>query len=160
MVKMTLLVLVSLLVIFLLFFRYLLAPQVSKQWEFIDFKTLKLKDSPNQFLVCSKENCSADYHQKAEIYACSISALKQALSKAFAQLPDTKLLGEDIKKHQWVYVQYSKLWRFPDFIYVQFYELAPDRSTLAIYSYSQFGYSDFNVNQKRVQKILSLIKGC
>ncbi len=160
MMKMILIAIFALLIMALLFFRFLLSPQAEKQWNYIDFKTLKLKESPNQYLVCSKEHCSAEYQREAKIYSCSVSELKAAWENAISLLPNTRLLGEDTQLTQQVYIDYSKIWHFPDFIYVQFYELPDNRSSMAVYSYSVYGYSDFGVNKKRVEKILSSIRAC
>ena len=49
------------------------------------------------------------------------------------------------------YLQRSRLMSFPDTIDVRFIAIDNDRSTLAIYSRSQIGRSDFGVNLERIR---------
>jgi uncharacterized protein (DUF1499 family) len=60
--------------------------------------------------------------------------------------------------HGFVYIQRSALFRFPDVITVELVTLAPDRSSLAIYSRSRYGRSDFGVNRRRVLRWLSRLQ--
>lgn len=48
------------------------------------------------------------------------------------------------------YVQRSALLGFRDTIVVRFFDLPEGKSTLAIYSRSQLGYSDLGVNRARI----------
>jgi uncharacterized protein (DUF1499 family) len=47
---------------------------------------------------------------------------------------------------------------FPDTISVRFYALEENRSTLAVYSRSHYGYYDLGVNRRRVQSWLLELK--
>ena len=52
------------------------------------------------------------------------------------------------------YIQRSRLMGFPDTIVVQFFERPGGRSSLALYSRSQLGKSDFGVNRARIARWL------
>ena len=57
------------------------------------------------------------------------------------------------------YVQRTRLMRFPDTIRIQFYPLEDGAaSTLALYSQSQIGTSDFGVNLQRADRWLGRLK--
>ncbi len=64
----------------------------------------------------------------------------------------------DEQSMQYDYVQRSSLMRFPDSITVRFISLNNDSSTLAIYSRSQYGYSDFGVNEARIRAWLAALE--
>ena len=48
---------------------------------------------------------------------------------------------------------------FPDTIQVDFLSLGENRSTLAIYSRSKYGYSDLGTNRARIERWLSRLQG-
>jgi len=53
-----------------------------------------------------------------------------------------------------IYVSYSVMFKFPDYIYFYF-----DKSkTINYFSKSKYGYYDFNVNKNRIHNILLLLK--
>jgi uncharacterized protein (DUF1499 family) len=49
------------------------------------------------------------------------------------------------------YLVRTRLMRFPDTVNVEVLESGKDRSTLALYSRSQIGRSDFGQNRKRIE---------
>jgi uncharacterized protein (DUF1499 family) len=53
------------------------------------------------------------------------------------------------------YIQRSERLGFPDTIVVRFIDRPEGQSTLAIYSRSQFGESDFGVNKARIERWLA-----
>ena len=57
-----------------------------------------------------------------------------------------------------VYIQRSPTFRFPDIVTVEFVQLGPNRSSIAIYSRSRYGDYDFGKNRKRVGKWLALLE--
>jgi uncharacterized protein (DUF1499 family) len=59
---------------------------------------------------------------------------------------------------QYDFVQRSPLLRFPDTITVRFIPLSPTTSTLAMYSRSHYGYSDFGVNRRRIETWLASLR--
>ena len=71
--------------------------------------------------------------------------------------PRVEVLAEN--DQQIDYVQRSARFRFPDIITVRFISVAPSQSTLAIYSRSVYGKSDFGVNRERIESWLSALGG-
>jgi len=56
------------------------------------------------------------------------------------------------------YVQRTKIMRFPDTVNVRFIDLGDGRSTIALYSRSQLGESDFGVNRARIERWLGKLQ--
>jgi uncharacterized protein (DUF1499 family) len=50
------------------------------------------------------------------------------------------------------YIQRSTLFGFPDYVSVKFIDLPDGGSTIAIFSRARYGRSDFDVNEKRVNR--------
>ncbi len=124
----------------------------------LDFSTLKLKPSPNQYLVCPEDFCpNATPHRQSSIYAASAPALTEAIIGVIEQEPRTKRLEGDDDAHAYEYVQRSALIGFPDYISVRIIPVEGQGATLAIYSRSKFGYSDLGVNKKRVTHWLDML---
>ena len=85
-------------------------------------------------------------------------------------------LRDEVRKHDRLYYEeaapvisdreYDRLYkelvdletRFPDLVTVEFVALAPDRSSLALYSRARYGRSDFGVNRRRVLRWLSRLQ--
>lgn len=65
-------------------------------------------------------------------------------------------VGLDLRR--FVYIEHTPTLRFPDIITVEFVPLAPDRSSIAVYSRSRYGEYDFGKNRKRVEKWLALLQ--
>jgi uncharacterized protein (DUF1499 family) len=64
----------------------------------------------------------------------------------------------DPDERRFVYIQQSPIFRFPDIVTVEFVQLGPNRSSIAIYSRSRYGDYDFGKNRKRVGKWLALLE--
>jgi uncharacterized protein (DUF1499 family) len=75
-----------------------------------------------------------------------------------AEQPRVTATRRDGVARQFEYVQRSRVLRFPDVITVQLIPLGPDRSTLAVYSRSRYGRSDFGVNRRRVEDWLTRLE--
>jgi len=119
----------------------------------IDFKTLQLSSRPNEYLVCPVGYCSAQPHAESEVYKVSIDELRKRLQQEISNQPRVELLASQ-NGLQFDYVQRSARFRFPDIITIRLISISPSRSTLAVYSRSIYGYSDFGVNRKRVESWL------
>ena len=116
----------------------------------IDFKTLERTPNPNQFLMCPPGYCAAPMERASPVYDVPVAALRAAWVKAVATAPRIVVRGEDAQTQTIDYVQRSALLRYPDLVTVQFIALGTGQSTLAVYSRSIYGRSDFGVNEKRV----------
>ncbi|MDF2690080.1 MAG: hypothetical protein K0Q80_3046, partial [Microvirga sp.] len=51
----------------------------------------------------------------------------------------------------------TRFMRFPDTVVVQVFDRGEDASTLALYSRSQVGRSDFGVNRRRIERWVARI---
>ncbi len=87
-----------------------------------------------------------------------MEALGQAWRELAAAQPRVTLLVESADRLQLDYLQRSVHFRFPDIITVRFIALSPAESSIAIYSRSLYGKSDFGVNRKRIENWLELLR--
>jgi len=51
-----------------------------------------------------------------------------------------------------LYCQHSRLFRFPDYIHLQFISNSPMHTHVHILSIAKYGYYDFNVNRNRLEQ--------
>ena len=125
------------------------------EFETVDFEDIQLTDRPNQFLTCPPDLC--DGQSESPVYELSVQDLHERWEDIVAAQPRVELLAEN--SQQFDYVQRSARFRFPDIITVRFISVSPSQSTLAIYSRSVYGESDFGVNRKRIESWLSAVGG-
>jgi uncharacterized protein (DUF1499 family) len=123
--------------------------------ETVDFEDLGLTDKPNQFLMCPPGVCNR--HADSPVFDVSVDQLRERWRDVAAAQPGLELLAED--GQQFDYIQRSARLRFPDIISVRFISVSPSQSTLALYSRSVYGKSDFGVNRKRIEAWLLAIGG-
>ena len=122
----------------------------------VDFADLELTEKPNQFLVCPPGMCNAVPHANSPMFDISVDQLRQRWREVVAARPRVELLAED--GQQFDYVQRSARFRFPDIVTVRFISVSPSQSTLAIYSRSVYGKSDFGVNRQRIEAWLEILR--
>ena len=123
----------------------------------IDFATLVRPSSPNTYLVCPKDRCTATIDQEAPTYALPPEQLFERARTLLSAEPRTELVQNQPDAMRLVLVQRSAFFRFPDTITLQVFPLPDGDSTLAIYSQSNYGYGDFGVNKDRVRAWIALI---
>ncbi len=123
----------------------------------VDFADLKLSDKPNQFLMCPPRFCNADPHADGPVFDVCVDKLRERWHEVVTAQPRVELLAEDGDGQQLDYVQRSARFRFPDIITVRFNSVSPSQSTLAIYSRSVYGKSDFGVNRKRIEAWVRIV---
>ncbi len=123
-------------------------------FEAVDFEDLQLTDKPNQFLLCPPGICTS--HADSPVFDVSVDQLRERWREVVAAQPRLELLAED--GQQFDYVQRSARFRFPDIITVLFISVSPSQCTLAIYSRSIYGKSDFGVNRKRIEAWLKILR--
>jgi uncharacterized protein (DUF1499 family) len=125
----------------------------------LDFSALVLASSPNQYLVCPTDFCQkAEAHLESPVYGISAKVLKDVWFKVVDQQPRITIAQTDDKALKYKIVQRTALVRFPDNIHVEFLSLKKNKSTLAVYSKSVYGRSDFGVNKKRINNWLDLVQ--
>ncbi|MCG8491810.1 MAG: DUF1499 domain-containing protein [Sneathiellales bacterium] len=123
-----------------------------------DFKSLRLTENPNQYLVCNSHLCSASFHVESPKFSIPVERLKTLLEKVLSEQKDLEPQQEMNADLYQDLVQRTRLVRYPDVITVQLQELGPNSSTLAIYSRSVYGRSDFGVNKDRIDAWLARLK--
>ncbi len=124
----------------------------------IQFSSLVLTENPNQFLVCRIEYCAATPHLVSPIFQVPPDTLRQRWMDVLTKQPRMgrqTIAGPD---GQITHIQRSTLMRYPDSITVQFFNHGENASTLAIYSRSHYGKSDFGVNEARIVAWLEQLK--
>ncbi len=126
--------------------------------ETVDFAELKLPEEPNRFLVCPPGFCGAKPHADSPVFDVSVDRLRARWSEVVAAQPRVELLIEHGDGWQFNYIQRSARFRFPDIITVRFVSTSTSQSTLAIYSRSIYGGSDFGVNRERIEAWLAFLR--
>ncbi len=121
----------------------------------IDFRNLQLKRTPNQYLVAPQGFATATPHRQSPEFPWPAAELARRFRAVAIAEPRVTPLAEAAGGLQFELVQRSALFRFPDTISVEVLPLAEARSTLAIYSRSRYGHSDFGVNRKRIDRWLA-----
>lgn len=117
----------------------------------ITFEDLVLKPSPNQYLVAPEGLCrNATPHRYSKLYDLAAPDLKRVFWTLLAKEPRIEYTEADNAGLRYELIQRSLVFRFPDLITIQFWTRGAETSTLAIYSRSKVGYSDFGVNKRRI----------
>jgi len=92
------------------------------------------------------------------VFALSADRLAAYWTEMITGEPRLVQIAAEPEQRRSVLIQRSKLLRFPDLVTVEFVALAPDRSSLALYSRARYGRSDFGVNRRRVLRWLSRLQ--
>lgn len=119
--------------------------------EMINFKQLTPSGKQNTYLMCPVDYCNIKADATSPIYQVNVDALKSRWDNMIANQPRTKLIASNNSTRHYQYVQRTKVFRFPDYIDVEFIPLNETSSTIAIYSRAKYGYYDFKVNEERVK---------
>ena len=120
------------------------------QHEPVDFSTLKLRDTPNQYLLCPEGYCAVPAHAVAPNFPVPVQELQDAWFELVAAQPSTRVIASDEAARQFDIETLTPLVGFPDMITVRFLETPDGGSTMAIYSRSFYGKSDLGANKKRL----------
>ena len=124
----------------------------------VDFATLSLSSKPNQYLLCPASLCKAKPNASSPVFELPADRLRAKWDAMVAKQPRVQRLNQSADGMQIDYVQRSARFRFPDLVTVRFVPISPTQSTLAIYSRSIYGRSDFGVNKKRVEAWLGMLR--
>lgn len=122
----------------------------------VEFDDLAKGPKPNQALVCPRQLCNADSVDRVSpIYDLPALQLREELLNGLRSEADLLRVddGEDPLKLR--FVQRTQLMRYPDTIRIRIIPVGETRSTLALYSQSQIGYSDLGVNRDRLDRWLA-----
>jgi len=124
----------------------------------VAFETLERRTTPNDALACPPHLCRAKSDLDAPVLGVRLNDLRAAMAKVIASEPRTALVYANDVELTERYVQRSALLGFPDTIIIRYVTLPGDRCTLAIYSRSQLGRSDFGANKARIERWLGKLK--
>jgi len=114
--------------------------------------------APNAFLACPKGHCAVAEAAPSPVFALSADRLAAYWSEMMAGEPRLVQIAAEPEQRRSVWLQRSAVFRFPDLVTVEFVALAPDRSSLALYSRARYGGYDFGVNRQRVLHWLSRLQ--
>jgi uncharacterized protein (DUF1499 family) len=123
----------------------------------MDVSRLERPATPNTFLA-GPDAMTAKPDLVTEIQPEPAAALYQKVRVLFASQPRTYVAAEFPERLQSHYVVRSALLNFPDLVTVQVEAAGPDRATLAIWSRSVYGRSDFGVNRERTKVWLAALQ--
>lgn len=115
---------------------------------FIDFATLTRATTPNNALACPAGLCREKADFITEPVALPAEALAAHVVDILSREIHTELVARDGLRL--VFVQRSRIFRFPDTVNIAVMPLDATHATLAIYSQSNYGHGDFGVNIARV----------
>lgn len=124
----------------------------------IDFATLERRTSPNDALACPADFCLAKADIEPPIFLIDPPGLRMAMRQVLTSETRLTLQHEDNVSLTDRYVQRSSILGFPDTIVVRYLERPAIKSTVAIYSRSQIGYSDLGVNRARITRWLGKLR--
>ena len=125
----------------------------------VDFATIQRSQTGNDALICPTGMCgSAATDGTAPIFRVPVTQLRDAVRVIEVNDADVFALARDEAKVQDRYLARTAWLRFPDTISVRFVDLGGNRSTLALYSRSQIGASDFGVNKARLDDWINQLR--
>jgi uncharacterized protein (DUF1499 family) len=110
------------------------------------------------FLFCPPGYCPAAEAVASPLFPLPWERLHEYWTEVISGEKRVETIAADPDNRRFVYIQHSPAFRFPDVITVEFVQLGPNRSSIAIYSRSRYGHYDFGKNRKRVGKWLALLE--
>ncbi|MFK8026095.1 MAG: DUF1499 domain-containing protein [Ilumatobacter sp.] len=127
------------------------------EWH-VDPLTSPNPDTPNWYRL-SPADSSVERHPERDaeppLFSVSAAELGDAFDAVAIADDRVEVLAGSAAEGHVTYVQRSALFAFPDYVSVRFIDLPEGGSTLSVFSRARFGKSDFNVNQKRVERWLA-----
>ncbi len=125
----------------------------------VDWATLRRSPTPNDALICPPAMCpNATADAEAEVYPITPAELLARIKSVALSEPSTSELKCDPDCDRTLRIlQLTRLMRYPDTVDIEV-SAAPGGATLAIYSRSLVGGSDFGVNRKRIDRWLAALE--
>ena len=124
----------------------------------VDFSKLRRRVTPNDALACRPEICRdapADF--VPPVFPVDGERLRAIVAAVATSEPRTDLIFSARWDTQDRYLARSRVMRFPDTIDALVVGQREGHSTVALYSRSQIGLSDFGVNRSRISRWLDRI---
>lgn len=124
----------------------------------VDFATLRRRRMPNDALACRPDVCpDAAPDIVPPIFPVAGDRLRAIVAAVATADPRTELIFSARWDAQDRFLARSRIMGFPDTIDALVVGQGEDRSTIALYSRSQIGLSDFGVNRARISRWLERI---
>jgi uncharacterized protein (DUF1499 family) len=125
----------------------------------VDWATLRRSPTPNDALICPPAVCpNANADADAKVYPVTPAELLANIKRVALAEPLTSELECDPDCDRVARIlQLTWLMRYPDTADIEVFA-APGGATLAIYSRSLVGGSDFGVNRKRIERWLAALE--
>lgn len=120
----------------------------------VDFGDLPVIDTANYHLVCPPGYCNINPDEISPVYPLPIATVVEYWKKIIAKEPRVTMAAADDENYKYTFIQTSKILRLPDTINIEFIALEHNHTTLAVYSQSKYGYSDFGANKERINNWL------
>jgi len=111
----------------------------------------------NSFLSCPPGYCQASA-APSPVFAIPVMQLVDLTRRVMADEGQVFVVDTLPEMRGFTAIQRTPLLHFPDIVTLEFVALAPDRSSLAIYSRARYGRSDFGTNRRRVLRWLNEIE--
>ena len=124
--------------------------EIREEEKMIDLENLTRSGNPNDFFMAPSGFGVAIPDEESPLLPIKAEKLKQLWFSLMEGQPRTQLVPGKIPD-QFLFVQRSWFFHFPDIIAVRFDPQPGERSTLVIYSKSLYGYSDLGVNEARIR---------
>ncbi len=129
-----------------------LAAGCSADTSFVDFASLARTSAPHDALACPEGLCAAKADFRTEIVARPASEMAELAIRTIGAEARTELVAKSDDGLRLVFVQRSRLFRFPDTVNIAIVPIDDGHSAVAIYSRSNYGYGDLGVNRARVEE--------
>ena len=123
----------------------------------MDMTRIERPATPNTFLA-GPAGMAPQPDVVTEAWTLPAATLYEKVRVVFSSRPRTFVAAEFPDQLQLHYVVRSALLNFPDLVTVQINAVGDDQSTLAIWSRSVYGRSDFGVNRDRTQTWLAALQ--
>jgi hypothetical protein len=126
--------------------------------ERVDIVALRAPLPAPSFLACPPDYCALASGTTVPIFPMPWRRLRDAWTAMIARQGRVVQVGDEEQGRRLIYIQHSLVFQFPDIVTVEFVPFGPDASSLAVFSRSRYGRSDFNQNRKRVEAWLTEVE--
>ena len=123
----------------------------------VDFRTLARRAQPNDALICPRDHCpNAVPDREPPVLPVAAERLRALVSAVAREEAGTSVLDDGAPQMR--YLVRSRVLRFPDTVNVEIVARSEGRATLALYSRSQVGRTDFGTNRRRLERWVKRIE--
>jgi uncharacterized protein (DUF1499 family) len=120
----------------------------------VDFRTLVRRTRPNDALICPRDHCpNAVPEREPPAWPVAARQIRTTVSAVAGAEPGTTLLED--RGAALRFLVRSRLFRFPDTVNVEIISRPGGETTVALYSRSLIGRTDFGANRRRLERWLT-----